>query len=106
MEIPVQKLDKQIAAMVKYIGKFHIAMNGKSTASASTQRARVYGCKPGQVSVRESASGSESYALKVINESGTAAITASCTENVQGVFFIIVNQQEEDFYVSLQFSVP
>ena len=95
MEIQRDHLDKTIAGVVKYIGKFHIALIGKSTASASQQRARVIGCKPGQDSARESASGSESDASKVINESGTAAITASCTETVQGEFFIFVYQQEE-----------
>ena len=59
MEILGENLDKWIAVMVKYIGKFHIALIGKSTVSASSQRARVIGCKPGQECERESASGSE-----------------------------------------------
>ena len=87
--------------MVKCIGKLHIAMIGKSIAGTSIQRVWAIGCKPGQESLRESASGSESDASKVINESGTAAITASCTETVQGEFFIFVYQQEEDKYVSV-----
>lgn len=59
MEILRENLDKWIAVMVKYIGKFHIALIGKSTAFTSTQRAWVIGCKPGQERARESASGSE-----------------------------------------------
>ena len=64
MEIPGGNLDKGLGSVVKYIGKFHIALNGKSTASASFQRVWAIGCKPGHVSLWESASGSEAGPLE------------------------------------------
>lgn len=57
------------------------------------QRAWVIGWKPGQGSAANVRPGA-SVSTKVINESGTAAITASCTE-VQGAFFECIIQNDE-----------